>query len=270
MLAEYRSCPFAAFAGRCERRAERGGARLLGFIMAAILIADAAPASAATVTGPAHVVDGDTLEMEGQRIRLFAIDAPEGDQLCYREAENWPCGQVAADKLGSMIGSSELICRGEEIDQYGRLLAVCMIAGLDLNRLMVAEGWALAFRRYSDIYSGDEAQAQAARLGMWGSTFVSPEEHRAARLEPAPSASSQPQSRRSTTCPDHATMSRPTRRRCSAARPRRRPRDTVGRVPSSNDHRVGAVGLCPALCHRAWRRCDRNRGHALRRIVCRR
>ena len=197
MLAEYRSCPFAAFAGRCERRAERGGARLLGFIMAAILIADAAPASAATVTGPAHVVDGDTLEMEGQRIRLFAIDAPEGDQLCYREAENWPCGQVAADKLGSMIGSSELICRGEEIDQYGRLLAVCMIAGLDLNRLMVAEGWALAFRRYSDIYSGDEAQAQAARLGMWGSTFVSPEEHRAARLEPAPSASSQPQSRRS-------------------------------------------------------------------------
>lgn len=145
----------------------------------------ASPAAAATVSGPATVIDGDTLEIEGQRIRLFGIDAPEANQQCYRGAESWACGQASADELRGLIGTSELTCSGHEVDQYGRLLAACTMAAMDLNKLMVAQGWAIAFRRYSDAYVVDQARAQGAKLGMWSSTFVSPEEHRAAEREAA-------------------------------------------------------------------------------------
>ena len=145
----------------------------------------ASTASAATISGPAEVIDGDTLEIDGERIRLFGIDAPETAQLCYKGAEAWACGQASADELRGMIGTSELTCTVNEVDQYGRLVAVCIIAGMDLNGLMVAEGWAVAFRRYSDTYVADEVRARAASRGMWNSTFVSPEEHRAAQREAA-------------------------------------------------------------------------------------
>ena len=150
--------------------------------LAALLLV-AAPAMAETRSGSAIVIDGDTLEIQGKRIRLFGIDAPEATQLCYRGAESWACGEAAARELRGLIGTSDLTCTGHEIDQFGRLLAVCTTAGMDLGKLMVAQGWAMAFRRYSDDYVVDQAQAQAAKLGMWGSTFVSPEEHRAAERE---------------------------------------------------------------------------------------
>ena len=158
--------------------------------LAALLLV-AAPAMAETRSGSATVIDGDTLEIQGKRIRLFGIDAPEATQLCYRGAESWASGEAAARELRGLIGTSAVSCTGHEIDQFGRLLAVCTTAGMDLGKLMVAQGWAMAFRRYSDDYVVDQAQAQAAKLGMWGSTFVSPEEHRAAEREaanPAPAA----------------------------------------------------------------------------------
>jgi endonuclease YncB( thermonuclease family) len=140
---------------------------------------------AETRSGSAEVIDGDTIEIQGKRIRLFGIDAPEASQLCYRGAESWACGEASADLLRSLIGTSALTCNGHEIDQYGRLVAVCTAAGMDVGKLMVAQGWAIAFRRYSDNYVADQARAQAGKLGMWSSTFVSPEEHRAAEREAA-------------------------------------------------------------------------------------
>lgn len=157
-------------------------------LLSAIILA-ASPAMAETRSGPAEVLDGDTIEIQGKRIRLFGIDAPEATQLCYRGSESWACGEAAAGELRGLIGDNELTCRGHEIDQFGRLVAVCTIAGMDLGKLMVAKGWAIAFRRYSDDYVVDQARAQASKLGMWNSTFVSPEEHRAAErgdATPAP------------------------------------------------------------------------------------
>lgn len=132
------------------------------------------------MSGQAMVVDGDTLEISSRRIRLFGIDAPELSQTCDRNGESWACGQASADELRAMIGNYELSCDGYETDVYGRLLAVCTVSGISLNRTMVAEGWATAFRRYSEDYVADEARARASQLGLWSSSFMSPEEFRMA------------------------------------------------------------------------------------------
>lgn len=164
---------------------------MIKLLACAALCLCAVPVAAATVSGSAKVIDGDTLEIGSQRIRLFGIDAPEATQKCDRAGERWACGQASADELRGMIGSGELTCSGNEVDTYGRLLAVCTISGVDLNRLMVTEGWATAFRRYSENYMPDENQARAFRRGLWSSSFMSPEDYRSAQREgAAPAATS--------------------------------------------------------------------------------
>jgi endonuclease YncB( thermonuclease family) len=139
---------------------------------------------AATVSGPPLVIDGDTLEIAGQRVRLFGIDAPELSQTWSRSGQAWECGKAAREHLAGMISTAEVTCSGAEKDTYGRLVAVCQVSGVDLNRALVAEGWATAFRRYSDRYRADETRAQAAKLGIWRSSFVRPEEYRTAVTTP--------------------------------------------------------------------------------------
>ncbi|MGX7896038.1 thermonuclease family protein [Tsuneonella sp. HG222] len=108
------------------------------------------PAAAATLSGPAVVIDGDTLEVNGKRVRLVGIDAPEASQKCDRAGQSWACGKASSEQLTMLIGGAVVTCSGAEVDQYGRLLAVCSIDGVDINKVMVAQGWATGFRRYSD------------------------------------------------------------------------------------------------------------------------
>lgn len=150
----------------------------------------ASPAALAqTVSGEAQIVDGDTLTIEGQRIRLFGIDAPEGDQTCDRNGERWACGEVSAQQLRSLVAGSTVTCEQQDIDQYGRIVAICRAGRYDLGKTMVEYGYATAFRRYSDLYVGDELRAKAGRRGLWSSTFDLPEQHRLAQQaerEPQP------------------------------------------------------------------------------------
>jgi hypothetical protein len=141
------------------------------------------------------VIDGDTLQIAQTRIRLFGIDAPEASQTCDRQGQKWACGKASAERLRSLISKASLSCYGAEIDVYGRLLATCTLSGIDLNQQMVADGWAVAFRRYSDRYAADEVRARAARLGLWSSNFTPPEEYLEEEREANSTRSAAPQPR---------------------------------------------------------------------------
>jgi endonuclease YncB( thermonuclease family) len=136
----------------------------------------------AQIVGVASVVDGDTIEIHGVRIRLYGIDAPESRQLCTRPTgERWRCGQQASLALSDQIGQSTVSCNPRDTDRYGRTVAVCSSRGVDLNGWLVTQGWAVAYRRYSRAYVRAEDQARAASRGVWSGQFDMPWEWRAAR-----------------------------------------------------------------------------------------
>jgi endonuclease YncB( thermonuclease family) len=123
---------------------------------------------------PAKVVDGDTIDISGQRIRLHGIDTPEAKQTCLRSGVAWLCGAEATKTLKELIGNSDVSCAERDLDGYGRVVAICRANGIDLNAAMVHSGMALAYRKYSDDYTGQEASAKAARRGLWAGQFVPP------------------------------------------------------------------------------------------------
>lgn len=127
----------------------------------------------ADVTGPARVVDGDTLEVAGKRIRLHGFGAPESAQSCERDGVTWLCGAEASMVLPE-LAKGELTCQERDRDRYGRIVTACRAGDIDINAAMVWSGYALAYRRYSTDYVGQEATAQAARRGMWAGRFVAP------------------------------------------------------------------------------------------------
>lgn len=141
----------------------------------------AAPADG-VVEGRAKVVDGDSLEVRGQRIRLFGIDAPEGRQEC-RNASGQPyaCGDVARDALSDLIGRSSVLCERRDTDRYGRWVSDCFVGSVNLNQALVRQGHAVAYARYTKKYVADEAHARSEKLGLWSGQFERPSKWRAQR-----------------------------------------------------------------------------------------
>ena len=125
-------------------------------------------AAGPVLTGTAAVIDGDTLEVAGARVRLEGIDAPEAGQTCARKGgRTWSCGTEATAQLKSLIGGREVACRSAGRDKYGRVLGWCAAGGRDLNGEMVRSGHAWAFVRYSTRYQAAETQARRAKAGIW-------------------------------------------------------------------------------------------------------
>lgn len=124
--------------------------------------------------GTASVIDGDTLDLHGQRIRLHGIDAPESKQSCTRGGETWRCGQAASLALADKIGRQPIACEQRDIDRYKRVVARCRLGSEDLNAWLVRSGWAMAYRQYSKDYVADEAAAQAAHVGIWAGEVQPP------------------------------------------------------------------------------------------------
>lgn len=132
------------------------------------------PAGAADIVGPARVVDGDTLEIAGEKIRLHGVDAPESDQYCTVAAFEYPCGVMATAWLVEATLGRELHCEVVTRDRWGRIVALCTVDGRSLNEMIVTAGWAVAFRKYSRQFEAQEADARRGGRGVWQGPFVFP------------------------------------------------------------------------------------------------
>lgn len=147
--------------------------------LAGALLFGALPTLAQEIAGRASVIDGDTLEIHGVRIRLFGIDAPEGGQTCRSAAgKNWRCGTVAARKLDELTRGKTVRCAQRDIDRYGRVVAVCIAGGRDVSAELVEQGLAVAYRRYSHDYIAAEERAREKGAGIWAGPFEIPQEWR--------------------------------------------------------------------------------------------
>mmetsp|Transcript_29004 Transcript_29004/g.78103 ORF Transcript_29004/g.78103 Transcript_29004/m.78103 type:complete len:318 (-) Transcript_29004:488-1441(-) len=186
---------------RLETRACSKGSpvhKLLGPVATALLllgpqhdsIALAAPTASPpkealqTLRGPARVVDGDTLYIGEEKIRLYGVDAPEKGQQCNDKFGNpYACGLISKDKLLQKVGTKPVTCEPRQRDQYQRTIAICSLDGPipeDLNGWMVQNGLAVAYREYSKDYIPTEEAAQRAHKGIWDGTFQYPADWRKA------------------------------------------------------------------------------------------
>lgn len=138
-------------------------------------------ALSAPVQAETRVIDGDTLELNGEIFRLNGIDAPEHGQTCGK----WPCGKAATETLVEIVKGNEIFCEGRSEDGYGRTIATCFANGKDIGADLIDKGMAWAFVRYSDKYVDLEKSARDREDGIWSGTFVEPWTFREARWKDA-------------------------------------------------------------------------------------
>ncbi|MGQ4274966.1 thermonuclease family protein [Terrihabitans sp. B22-R8] len=157
---------------------------LLAVALLAILSAGVPSAgNSAPITGRASVIDGDTIEIHGQHIRLWGVDAPEGQQTCQNAAgKAYRCGKRAADALDKLLAEARpTSCEPVDVDRYGRVVARCTAGGRDVAEALVLRGLAVDYPMFSrGAYSAAEREARSARRGLWRGSFVKPWEWRRA------------------------------------------------------------------------------------------
>ena len=124
------------------------------------------------------VVDGDTIHLNGEKIRFSGIDTPELKQTCLKEGIQNPCGVTAKQILIGKIGNNNVKCISEGKDQYKRILAECFVNNESLSSYLVRSGYAFAYRKYSKNFIPDEEYARINKLGMWSMEFDYPWDYR--------------------------------------------------------------------------------------------
>ena len=129
---------------------------------------------AENIIGKPKIIDGDTIHIDKNKIRLHAIDAPETKQKCTKKKIEWNCGLQSTEFLKTLIGNDQIECITNGKDKYNRYIGVCYKNDLDLNREMVINGWAIAYRFYSMKYSEEEDLAKLNKVGIWIGEFEEP------------------------------------------------------------------------------------------------
>ena len=124
------------------------------------------------------VVDGDTIKLGDVKIRFSGIDAPEINQTCVASEGKVACGKITRDMLMTKVTNNKISCTDEGKDFYGRVLGECFVNGESLSRYLVRQGFAFAYRKYSDKFISDEEYAKSNRLGMWSMKFQYPWDYR--------------------------------------------------------------------------------------------
>ena len=127
------------------------------------------------------IVDGDTIHLNGEKIRFTGIDTPELKQTCFKEGIKDLCGVKAKQILIDKIGNNNVKCISEGKDQYKRTLAECFVNNDSLSSYLVRSGYAFAYRRYSKKFIPDEDFARINKIGMWSMEFDYPWDYRKAR-----------------------------------------------------------------------------------------
>ena len=124
------------------------------------------------------VVDGDTIHLDGKKIRFSGIDSPELKQTCIKDDVENSCGVTAKKILIKQIGNNTVECITEGKDKYKRILAECFVNNKSLSSHLVRSGYAFAYRKYSKKFIKDEDYAKANQLGMWSMKFEYPWDYR--------------------------------------------------------------------------------------------
>ena len=165
------------------------GVRVL-LALPALLFAGAAAQGSEWLQGMPEVVDGDTLVLQGARLQLVGIDAPELEQICVLRRKSYDCGDIARSALLNLIAGSEVACKRVESAEAARTdqpaeeywaddgasgdRALCTVDGYDLSEGMVYTGWALTLPFQQTRYSRFQTGARAAKRGLWRGAFVTP------------------------------------------------------------------------------------------------
>tara|TARA_R110002049_G_scaffold10127_6_gene50574 strand:- start:43187 stop:43831 length:645 start_codon:yes stop_codon:yes gene_type:complete len=139
------------------------------------------------IVGTARVIDGDTFDVAGQRIRLHGIDALEAAQTCQTEGgQPWACGDWTTRQVRDRYQGRQMRCDALERDRYDRIVARCMADGRDVGQALVQDGLAFAYRKYSMAYDLDEKAAFVAGRGIHGFKTTSPARYRVTRRSGGP------------------------------------------------------------------------------------
>jgi endonuclease YncB( thermonuclease family) len=148
---------------------------LMKLLLGLAIVVLPAMAEAADITGVPKIREGDQIVIGSSRIRLGGIDAPSVDQLCLNNTgERWTCGAAARDELIHHTDKKSWTCHTIRSDRRGRIVARCEVDGEDIQKWLVASGWALAYTRFSHDYEADEKAAREAKAGMWQGAFIAP------------------------------------------------------------------------------------------------
>lgn len=157
------------------QRASIFGSRVFRFFAFDFLDMSKHRQGAESLSGAATVIDGDTMIVAGERVRLHGIDAPELDQTFLWRGQQIACGMMSLAALDALTAGVKVHCEGIERDRYGRLVAKCFSPnGIDIGRRLVSSGWALAYRQYSMDYVHAETEARKAKRGIWRGRFEKP------------------------------------------------------------------------------------------------
>ena len=143
-------------------------------ILILLLLPNLSVSAEKTIIGKAQVIDGDTIKVNGKKIRLFGIDAPEKNQICTKNSNYYNCGSTSTKFLKEIIKNETIECTYKNLDRYGRILGICG----DINGKMVEFGHAVAYVRYSKKYLPLQRKAKNEKRGIWAGDFDVPEDWR--------------------------------------------------------------------------------------------
>nr|WP_279578085.1 thermonuclease family protein [Paracoccus versutus] len=150
---------------------------MVQLVLAALCLA--ASAKANQIVGRASVIDGDTIEIHTERIRIAGVDAPEAGQTCLSVAgKPWRCGQEAAFALADQVGRATVACTVRGRDRFARAIAQCRSEGRDLGEWMIETGRAVRYYDLQGQYRDAERRARYARRGIWAGSFEMPTDWR--------------------------------------------------------------------------------------------